>query len=135
MAHHIRYEVSRLSFTARSEHFCAADDVGGIARESFLLHFRNVAQFLYGKEKFPNDCVVQHYLNGVTWTPTTPQWYRDDMGRCNKLLAHLTYERVDFERDAKMVWKGIPEKAAYLINKWQAFVRALPADRRAWFQS
>ena len=48
MAHHIAFEVTRLSFTARPENFHAPDDVGAVFRESFLVHFRNVAQFLYG---------------------------------------------------------------------------------------
>jgi hypothetical protein len=134
IAHHIAFEVTRLSFTARPEHFHATGDEGGIARESFLVHFRNVVQFMYGQEKFANDCLVTHYLGGVSWTPTPPQWFRDDVKRCNELLADLTYERVAFEREAKMVWKGILEKAAYVVAEWEAFLRGLPSDRRARFQ-
>jgi hypothetical protein len=56
------------------------------------------------------------------------------MTRCNKLLAHLTYDRVAFERAGKMVWIKPLEKAAYMLAEWEAFLRALPSDRRSSFQ-
>ena len=136
MAPHIGYEAERLRFVAAHPEFMAASNHGGALRESFLVHFRNLIDFLYAPRKFKTDAIAADYLDGVSWTPNTPSWWEEDKERSNKLLHHPAYERVEYEKTGELKWKrDFRDQAAHLLNDWQGFLAALPPDRRAWFNT
>jgi hypothetical protein len=44
--------------------------LGGVLRESFLIHFRNLIEFLYAPRKFPTDSIAADYLDDVACSPS-----------------------------------------------------------------
>ena len=135
MAPHIAYEMERLGFVASHQAFMDGSHHGGALAECFLLHYRNLIDFLYAPRKFKTDAVAADYLDaGSTWKPNYPSWWEEDKERCNKLLHHPTYERVAYERDGGLIWRrNFRHQAEYLLNDWKAFLDSLPPERRAWF--
>jgi len=63
--------------------------------EGFLLHFRNLKQFL-NNQKFATDVKASHYAQN--WTPDSKLSDANEDIRVNKKLAHLTYERATSAR-------------------------------------
>ncbi len=52
------------------------------------------------------------------------------------LLNHPTYERVEYEKAGRMMWKGsFQKRAAHMEREWKAFLTSLPPERRAWFST
>jgi hypothetical protein len=49
------------------------------------------------------------------------------------LLAHLTYERVEYKQSGEMGWnfKAYVEKIG---RDWQEFISVLPPERQQWFK-
>lgn len=136
MAPHIAYEAERLKFVAMHSEFMVQSNHGGALRESFLIHFRNLIDFLYAPRKFKTDAVAADYLDGVLWVPNAPSWWEEDKERCNKLLHHPAYERVKYEKSGELIWKrNFRDQAAHLLTDWKAFLASLPDDRRAWFKT
>jgi hypothetical protein len=64
--------------------------------ESFVLHFRNVAEFLLSNKPRPDDIVAIDFLDDPSkWVrPTTSTRFEDHRVRSNKELAHLTAARL-----------------------------------------
>ena len=137
MAPHIAYEAERMRFIAAPPDFMENSNRGGVMREAFLIHFRNLIDFLYAPRKFKTDAIAAHYLdNNSSWTPNVPAWWEEDKERCNKLLHHPTYERVEYEETGALKWKrNFRDQAAHLLTDWKAFLAALSSDRRAWFKT
>jgi len=67
--------------------------------ESFLLHYRNLKQFL-NNEKYATDIKAVHYAPG--WKPDTRLHIADEDQRINRKLAHLAYDRVELPRGWNM---------------------------------
>jgi hypothetical protein len=135
MAPHIAYEFARLDFAEGSGKFGERDETSGLIGEACLLHFRNVLMFFYGERKFKTDAIASDYFNRVSpWTPHQPSWLADNIARCNKLLAHLSYDRVEYKNNNLMDWKQFHDKVDHIRNEWKRFLDALPPERRAWFR-
>jgi hypothetical protein len=134
MAPHIAFEVERMRFVVNQPRFMDGSNYGGALGESFLVHLRNLIDFLYAARKYPTDAIASDYSPG--WKPhPLPNW-QDDKERCNMLLNHPTYKRVDYEKAGQMVWKGsFQDRAAHIMGEWASFLGALPPDRRAWFMT
>lgn len=62
--------------------------------ESFLLHFRQLYDFLYGRvpPKHADDVMAAHYV-GPAWSAKPEQRLTELDGRADQQLAHLTYKR------------------------------------------
>jgi hypothetical protein len=99
-------------------------------REAFLIHYRNLIDFVYQKKKWPTDAVAIDYI--ADWAPKRPSWLSDERERCHKLLAHLTYERVTYEEHDALSW-DLDEKVSQLRAVWNGFLSALPDASRPWF--
>ena len=135
MASHIEFEHRRTHVSFKLHLRQYAGDLRDLLGETFLLHSRNLLEFFYGDEKRGGDARAIHYLDAQsTWKPNKPVWFEDHCIRCNKLLVHLTYERVSYKADGKMRW-SFGDKVAHLEQEWQAFISALPPERRAWFKN
>jgi len=65
------------------------------AVESFLLHYRNLQQFL-NNLKFVTDAKAIDYVS--TWKPDPRLNTPDEDKRLNQRLAHLTYDRATHKR-------------------------------------
>jgi hypothetical protein len=79
--------------TERDKAFWSASQ--NVFLEGFLLHFRNLKQFL-NNQKFPTDLKAAHYAPG--WTAARKLVDANEDIRVNKKLAHLTYERATSAR-------------------------------------
>ena len=102
--------------------------------ECFLLHTRILRDFLTTHEKnrkmddiiacdfFDNPAEWEEQMSGLC------QYSTDNRIRMNKKLQHLTYARLD-EEDG---W-CCPTIRVEIDEAWEAFLLALPDDRRNWF--
>jgi len=133
VAKDVVYEIERLFQAARL--FPETPERKGkrLILEALLLHFRNVIDFFYTDSQQSDDVRACHFFSDPTqWKPVVPDWYREYKTRCNKLLAHLTYSRIDFKRRNDMTWQ-LTDKLRHIRRTWELFLRSLPAERRAWF--
>ena len=138
MAPHLAYEAERLRVVAAHPEFMVQNSVlGGVLRECFLIHFRNLIEFLYAPRKFTKDAIAADYVNGAaSWPPNTPAWWEEDKERCNRLLHHPAYQRVEYEKAGELKWKrDFRDQAAHLLSDWRGFLAALPSDRQTWFDT
>ena len=135
MAPHIAYEMERLRFVASHQAFMDGSHHGGALAECFLLHYRNLIDFLYAPRKSNTDAIAADYLDaGSTWMPNMPSWWKEDKDRCNKLLHHPTYDRVEYEKAGALMWKrDFRDQAAHLFSDWTVFLNSLPRNRQEWF--
>jgi len=133
MAPHLYFEDRRFLNAAAENARIPDGELAGMVRESYLLHFRNLLEFFYRKTPQADDAVVSHYVTPEVWTPKPPDWYDEYRIRCNKLLAHPTYSRVEYVEAGNMVWQ-LRDKTEFLRQVWSDFMKALPEERRAWFR-
>jgi hypothetical protein len=140
---HVTYELRMLGYTAGKG--TPAGDVGlGFAvLESYLLHCRNIAEFLRkGQNLRPNDLVAHDYFDaswaGVTLPPRFP------ITDLNRRLAHLTTDRLTsnalgsgFDWSAGAPRPGDRAQWARMLQKpfgqFLGDLRAVHPDRAAWF--
>ena len=107
---------------------------GGLIREAFLVHYRNLIDFFYERKGRPSDARAADYMDGlIVWKPNRPPWVASERERCHKLLAHLTYDRVEYAESDLMTWDDLEDKTDHLRAEWLAFLAALPPARREWF--
>jgi hypothetical protein len=137
MAPHIAYEAERMRFiVAQADFMDPKSNRAGTLRESFLIHFRNLIDFLYEPRKFKTDAIAADYLDTAPWKPNVPPWLEEDKERCNKLLHHPTYDRVQYEKTGALKWKrDFREQAQHLLTDWNSFLSALPPGRATWFNT
>ncbi len=112
--------------------------IGSALLEVFLLHVRNIRDFLYEKDRPRDDDVLatQFFVGTATdWPKMRPDMrgcYLDsNRGRLDKSLAHITYPRLKYREDK--TWK-VGQIKCDLDAPWNAFLNALPKERRSWFR-
>jgi hypothetical protein len=133
MAGHIAFEFARFEFSTKPEIFHQPGEHGGLVREAFLVHYRNLIDFFYEKKGWPSDARAADYIEGsIAWKANRPPWVAAERERCHKLLAHLTYDRVAYAASGSMTW-DLEDKIDHLRAEWRAFLAALPPARRGWF--
>ena len=135
-ARDVRYEVNHL-FRAHAIHAQIGvedEDERHLIFEGLLIHFRNMLDFFFGQPSASDDIHAADFLpESDHWTPITPEWVRAYRGRCNKLLAHLTYSRIEYGRKGEMEWQ-LDDKLIAIRTTWNEFLAALPDHRAAWFR-
>ena len=108
-----------------------------MALESFLVHVRNLREFLYGEGENSDDVVAGDFFPGPgQWEdknirPPIPKVIEDNLKRLNKALAHVSYSRLKYKGPAKK-WPS-QQIASELIAVVRVFLRKLPQNRSAWF--
>ena len=108
-----------------------------IALESFLVHVRNLREFLYGAGTNRDDVVAGDFFPGpgqwedINIRPPMPKVIEANRERLNKALAHVSYSRLKYKGPAK-AWPS-QQMASELIAVVRVFLRHLPQDRSAWF--
>ena len=128
------YEMAMLRHTGDRLSLLKAGAERNINSECFLLHARNVGDFLnFSKKKDDDDVGARDYL--PTWKPgSLCKFYLSKRRQLNKAAFHVTYSRIKFEEEhTKLSIDDCHRIYIELKTAWSAFLNALPADRRAWF--
>jgi hypothetical protein len=94
--------------------------------ESFALHTRNLIEFLYPTDTVdPDTIIAADFL--ADWKEDMPEWLRIVKKRTNKLLAHLTYDRVSNSTGSNR-W-DVRKIGNHLNAALGEFFRRVPRDR------
>ena len=112
-----------------------------MAIESFLVHYRNVRDFLFPSQQTvePEKCNYSKAIDDVIafdfcpdgWTYISTNWtdvVPDERDRINKQLSHISYSRPGYSKD----WP-IPAMTEAVHMRFAEFLKALPLKRRAFF--
>jgi hypothetical protein len=132
-ARDVRYEVDRLLQAADLYPKACQAQARRLLFEALLVHFRNLLDFFYGHPGKDLVHASHFFCDAAEWRPTRPTWLKEYRTRCNKLLAHLTYSRVEYARKGEMDW-AVDEQMQHLRGRWNQFLEQLPPERRGWFQ-
>jgi hypothetical protein len=95
--------------------------------ESFVIHSRNVLDFLYNVGNRPDDVHASDFEDNVPWNPPLKDavlsaWYPT---RMNKHLAHMTYKRLTVpEADRNWPVKDIFPSVRVVLNEFFNWVPA-----------
>ena len=146
-AGHVGYEVDMICFIV--EHYPsiigspAVDNVENMALESFLVHYRNVRDFLCPvtstRQPDPGDRIgYQRALDSVLafdfnqgWQEEAKDWKEvvpNERERINKQLSHISYSRSQLNPK----WP-LPEMKNALVNVFREFLKSLPDERQQYF--
>jgi len=112
---HIKYEIDMLTSSAGILAFLAVHKAEGFLPwavnngllNSFALHARNLVNFLYSRSKrkdFKTDIVLEDYVDADTITnylPAISPLLEEALTKANKQAAHLSMERIQYERAGK----------------------------------
>lgn len=115
--------------------------------ESFLIHTRNMCDFLYNKKNGDNIC-ADDYMDKWTKKMHTKAGKSQEECKCNlcldcpytgrnysrisKSLAHMSSERILYEIQGKVWDVGVISEE---INKvWQHFWGSFPLETKKWFE-
>lgn len=110
----------------------------GFAYTAWFVHYRAIMDFfnvcphrVYGDDIIASDYVASwDDLRNAQTKPARACDYREAV---NKLVAHLSDDRVKFIPTRKKKWKPNRELTAYLRRLAKVFVRNLPSDKKPWF--
>jgi hypothetical protein len=102
--------------------------------EALLLHFRNVVDFFFESARGSDGIHASDFFPEPDhWKPPAPAWVPQYRRRCNKLLSHLTYSRIEYGKKREMGWH-LDDKLASISGTWNEFLGTLPNYRAAWFK-
>src|SRR5665213_223685 len=86
---HVNYEVGAF------RHFAASDLNDSVTIELFLLHARNLIEFLgWRASKYDDDLIANNFVAG--WTPPStpdPTFFKNVLDKIDGHLSHLTWRR------------------------------------------
>ena len=109
--------------------------------EGFLLHARVITEFLVKDPKFPDDDVSTRnfFDDSSLWEDESEALCpflseQNNWARLNKMLAHLSYERIEYEKNNQKKWE-LRQIHSETHAAFKQFVASLPEDRKGWFQS
>jgi hypothetical protein len=113
---------------------CEEERKGSALLETFLLHVRNIRDFLYKDESKNDDVLAIHYFkNPEEWKMLRPpigDYLNGIKERLNKALAHISYTRLEYRKNNK--WNVIQIRND-LAKPWEVFLDALTAEQQKWF--
>lgn len=128
------YEIYMLDKTATQwKQITAQGFELNVITESFLVHFRNLRDFLYPDAWVwnQNDNVLAFDYDSH-WTKDETTWKEcseNEHIRINKLLAHISYSRGDLARG----WP-VPDMRHGIIQGMSQFVSGLSPERQQYFK-
>jgi len=97
--------------------------------ESFVQHMRNLIEFFCPSDKVHPDTIIasDFFSNPSQWEKKWPDSLRKANSRANKLLAHLTYDRIKDDKGWEYgTIREIREHLNCLFEKW---FKNVPPDR------
>jgi hypothetical protein len=97
--------------------------------ESFVQHMRNLIEFFYPSDKVRPDTIIasDFFSNPSQWKKKWPDLLRKANSRANKLLAHLTYDRINADKGWE--FSEIREIREQLNSLFAKFRNEVPQDR------
>jgi len=105
-----------------------------MAIECFLIHFRNLREFLYPNAKVRRDSDnVIAFDYDSRWLKTENDWKEcsdNERSRINKLLAHISYSRGELHPR----WPTGRMRQC-MMQRLAEFIVSLPPERQEWFEA
>jgi hypothetical protein len=102
--------------------------------EHVLLHFRVLIEFFFHSSSDKGYIHAGDFTE-VRQSERRPNWVNEYEGRCNDLIAHLSFKRIGYRQSDKHHWNDILQKCRLMDAEIARFLAALPSERRAWFGS
>jgi len=114
---HIQYEYDMLLWSARLLAFYKPEAINGAIGwtvhngllNTFSIHARNLVQFLYPsknkKDRNPTDISIKNFVSEtdiVEFRSPMPELLTFVNTKANKQVAHLTTNRIEYEREGKV---------------------------------
>lgn len=138
-AGHVTYELMMLVHSADvvGAHYGSpavfSDEQSNMALESFLLHFRNLRDFLCPSQTpKEDDIIATDFLDKQVRDIGDRTKLSQDKQRLNGMLTHLTYRRNEYIAEGAHTWKVGGMRAA-MLEEMGRFMLLLPAERTEWF--
>lgn len=131
------YEVLMLNHAAQKSLNTLPGFEHNIAIETFLVHFRNVRDFLYPvtdswlNDRYVDDVIAFDFCSD--WLSVADDWKEcsaNERDRVNKLLAHISYSRPELDHK----WP-VTDMLPAIRKSFAAFVSTLPSERKTWFNA
>lgn len=130
---HVRYEVEMLNQTANllCSGSLSTDTLRDAVLESFLIHVRNLLEFLLSERGKRNLATVEDFVARETWMNHhhNKEQFRKLEKRVNNKLAHITWRRINLE-EASKGWE-IERIATAINDQMAAFYGLLPQGLRS----
>ena len=128
------YEIDMLGGTAKALCKGISDDLKQNAYlESFLLHTRALRDFFDQRDckVYPDDVIASDFISN--WKP--PKWNHVSKSvrqKINTMLAHLSYNRLEYLEEAKKKWSyfELATEMKGVIKDFQVKVKKLPEKER-----
>ena len=126
------YEVIMLDMTVRvlSSKMTNGSFMNKILLESFLIHLRNLIDFIYLPKCNKDDILAQDFFsNPENWAklrPTLSANLEEAKKNINKLLSHITYSRLQM-RTEQTTWDFMSLRNEIVLII-QAFINNIPKD-------
>ena len=101
VSEHLQYEISMLQSMANgiASGVAGQGPIANALIESFVIHVRNMLDFLYAEDPRPDDVIAEDFFDTrEQWTkdrPALSQLLSGVKWRAGKEVAHLTYARLD----------------------------------------
>ena len=133
------YEVQQLSLSAVAflNQIFFGHPINNATLESFLVHYRNVRDFLYPNNPRDDDIIgVDFFPDPSQWPFVLGDWEEVadlEKERLDRALAHLSYSRIAYEEEKKKGWP-VKDMAVAAIKSVKTYLGKLPAQRRDYFQ-
>ena len=139
----VEYEVDML-IKSRKLHYEAHEKMGKIedlneqeywrtvqtcALESFLVHYRNLKQFLNNKRPFDTDVAAEDYSDNRPCAAVTETYPNED-ARINQLLAHISYTRDDLGRGS---WDKLDQMEEAILDAFERYIPTIKPEFRSQF--
>ena len=133
IAQKVCYERSMLDWCAQQIRLEKAlpksdDAKSNLVLEGFLLHARVLRDFLVKKNPKLDDVLAEHFLEEPLPYLGPLPYLEEHRERLNKLLAHLTYTRREYEKR----W-DVAKIHTEIDRAWREFLDVLPEKTRQWF--
>lgn len=100
-----------------------------LAIENFLLHFRNLVEFLYFEKKYDDDARSKEFINAANWSLLYKSYTKESKKlyfRACKEVDHLTYSRF-YGTPPEKAW-DCPKMFNLIIRDVKNFLNYLPEN-------
>ena len=145
----MRYEILTMLFAARclwdgysSPVSPAEGRTRDVFLESFLLHYRNLRDFLcprlkqQDKDPARDNVLASDFLDlGMAQNMADPAVLGRDRTRINKMLAHISYKRAEYKRRGEDRWfvQTMCHEMLKGLEGFMARLAEVAPHRRGWF--
>jgi hypothetical protein len=106
--------------------------------EAFLLHYRNLCAFLCPniQRTSSDDVIASDFFvdSREAKDVVDSSELGRDKARIDKLLSHISYSRAEYAAGGEKDW-DTDEMKLRIERGIKEFLRCLPPERRAWFES